>query len=114
MQTIQGLNTGEQRNLVDWSDRTVSAILSPATRDIRENEMVRRINAAPLPFMVQVGKAHIPGLINKGVVGTTYPNEADFVAKTSKKNKPDLYDTRIENDSITRRQMNFWGQEQLK
>jgi hypothetical protein len=75
MQAIRTLNEGRHRDLADWNNRAGEAITSPASRDIREFEMMRRINAAPSPLLVQVGTAHIPGLRAKGAAGTLYDDE---------------------------------------
>lgn len=109
MKPMQDLNQGRERGLTTWATRTGQAITDASTRDIRELEMVRRINAAAVPFMVQVGAAHIPGLIAKGVAGATYVTEADFVTKTTKANKPDVYETRMESDALKHRSLNLWG-----
>jgi hypothetical protein len=79
------LNAGRERNRDDWSQRVNQAIMNPETSDIRENEMMRRINVAPSPLLVQVGAAHIPGLRTKGVHGILYDKEQDFVDRTTKK-----------------------------
>jgi hypothetical protein len=84
MNAVKALNAGTERDRDDSSARVKQAVVSPETRDIRELEMVRRINAGPSPLLVQVGSAHLPGLGVKGVAGTRHATEAEFVRDTTK------------------------------
>jgi hypothetical protein len=106
MKPVRDLIAGKERNLQNWDDRAIAAITAP--RDIRETEMARRINAGPAPLLVQVGKAHIPGLTAKGANGFLYTDEEDFIRKTTKKITSDFV-KRLNEDSTKHRTMNLWG-----
>jgi hypothetical protein len=84
MASVTALNAGRDRDLSDWEQRGVQAIAGPASRDIRETEMVRRINAGPSPLLVKTGKEHIPGLRTKGAAGTLHDDELSFRTSTAK------------------------------
>jgi hypothetical protein len=84
-----------ERDQEEWSKGVGAAITGKATRDARELEMTRRMNAGPSPLLVQVGKAHIPGLRTKGVVATTHDDEPAFVIATTRAIKDPRYEAEL-------------------
>jgi hypothetical protein len=106
MRPVRDLIAGKERNLQNWDERALAAIRAP--RDIRETEMARRINAGPAPLLVQVGKAHIPGLTAMGANGFLYTNELDFITKNTKTITSNFVQ-RLNEDSTKHRTMNLWG-----
>jgi hypothetical protein len=93
--TVTAMTATRERDQEGWSKGVNAAITGKATRDPRELEMTRRINAGPSPLLVQVGKAHIPGLRAKGVAATAHDDEPAFVIATTSAIKDPRYEAAL-------------------
>jgi hypothetical protein len=93
--TVTAMTATRERDQEGWNKGVSAAITGKATRDPRELEMTRRINAGPSPLLAQVGKAHIPGLRAKGVAATTHDDEPAFVIATTSAIKDPRYEAAL-------------------